>query len=114
MEKISAKLNSVKPSHEVCSGRFENHYLGSMPGCRGCTQAVRPDGRYYCTNPPMEKHCLGEEDECLPCKTFNLSTIIVGEPRPKFGKLQGQGAIKGLKADSYVKQPAGSESGLRL
>ena len=36
---------------------------------------------------------------------------MVGEPRPKFGKLQGRGAIKGLKADSYVKQPAGSESG---
>ena len=32
---------------------------------------------------------------------------LVGEPRPKFGKLQGRGAIKGLKADSYVKQPAG-------
>ena len=40
--------------------------------------------------------------------------LLVGEPRPKFGKLQGRGAIKGLKADSYVKQPAGSESGLRL
>ena len=39
---------------------------------------------------------------------------VVGEPRPKFGKLQGRGAIKGLKADFYVKQPAGSESGLRL
>ena len=39
---------------------------------------------------------------------------VVGEPRPKFGKLPGRGAIKGLKADSYVKQPAGSESGLRL
>ena len=39
---------------------------------------------------------------------------LVGEPRPKFRKLQGRGAIKGLKADSYVKQPAGSEYGLRL
>ena len=39
---------------------------------------------------------------------------IVGEPKPKFGKLQGRGATEGLKADSYVKQPAGSEYGLRL
>ena len=44
----------------------------------------------------------------------SMKPHIVGEPRPKFGKLQGRGAIKGLKADSYVKQPAGSESGLRL
>ena len=25
--------------------------------------------------------------------------MVVGEPRPKFRKLQGRGAIKGLKAD---------------
>ena len=76
MGKISAKLNSVKPSHEVCSGRFEKHYLGSMPGCTECKKEKRPEGRYYCTNPPMvKKHCEGEEDNCPSCKSFRLSII---------------------------------------
>ena len=76
MEKISAKLNSVKRGPKVCSGRFEQHTVGYMPGCSECKKAVRPDRGYYCTNPPMvKKHCEGEEDECPSCKTFNLSPI---------------------------------------
>ena len=40
--------------------------------------------------------------------------ILVGEPDPKFGKVQGRRGTEGLTADLYVKIPAGSESGLRL
>ena len=39
---------------------------------------------------------------------------IVGEPDPKFGKVQGRRGTEGLMTDSYVKIPDGSESGLRL
>ena len=47
-------------------------------------------------------------------KNYILMMNVVGEPKPKFGKLQGWGATEGLKADPYVKQPAGSESGFHL
>ena len=40
-------------------------------------------------------------------------TTIVGEPDPKFGKVQGRRGTEGL-TDLSVKIPAGSESGLRL
>ena len=42
--------------------------------------------------------------------------MLVGEPLDQKIKrnLEGWGATEGLKANSYVKQPAGSESGLRL
>ena len=40
--------------------------------------------------------------------------MIVGEPDPKFGKVQGRRGTEGLTTDSYVKIPDGSESGLRL
>ena len=39
---------------------------------------------------------------------------IVGEPDPKFGKVQGRRGTEGLTTDSYVKIPDGSESWLRL
>ena len=40
--------------------------------------------------------------------------VLVGEPDPKFGKVQGRRGTEGLTTDSYVKIPDGSESGLRL
>ena len=43
-----------------------------------------------------------------------LFVVIVGEPDPKFGKVQGRRGTEGLTTDSYVKIPDGSESGLRL
>ena len=39
---------------------------------------------------------------------------LVGEPDPKFGKVEGRRGTEGLIADSYVKISAGLESGLRL
>ena len=45
---------------------------------------------------------------------FTPNEVLVGEPDPKFGKVQGRRGTEGLKTDSYVKIPDGSESGLRL
>ena len=39
---------------------------------------------------------------------------ISGGDTSKFGKVQGRRCTEGLMADSYVKLPGGSESGLRL
>ena len=48
---------------------------------------------------------------------YNEQFVIVGEPlgqKTNINSITGSGATEGLKGDSYVKQPAGSESGLCL
>ena len=49
-----------------------------------------------------------------PSSPLALPWAIGGEPDPKFGKAEGRRGTEGLNADSYVKIPAGLESGLRL
>ena len=44
----------------------------------------------------------------------SLAILVVGEPYPKFGKVEGRRGTEGLIADSYAKIPAEWESGLRL
>ena len=46
-------------------------------------------------------------------RIFYIIIYIVGEPDPKFGKVQGWRGTEDLTTDSYVKIPDGSESGLR-
>ena len=56
--------------------------------------------------------CFELHLECW--SNYGLILVIVREPDPKFGKVQGQRGTEGLTTDSYVKIPDRSESGLRL
>ena len=53
-------------------------------------------------------------DSLIDLAIISRLNLIVGEPDPKFGKVQGRRGTEGLTADLYVKIPAGSESELRL
>ena len=57
---------------------------------------------------------LYADDTVLLCSGNDLDNILLGSHLAKMSilrKLQGRGAIKGLKADSYVKQPTGRNLG---
>ena len=54
------------------------------------------------------------EQVALSNSHWSVFNLLVGEPDPKFGKVQGRRGTEGLTTDSYVKIPDGSESGLRL